>query len=208
MYQHEQPSLYADLAQNNSYSTRNKNVTRQRSHWSLQTVRRTVTASGPLSLSKMLTVPALFNVVNVHEESASPIPLGAGFHNREVPNEKCAFSCAQRTQVTKGRGNCNRNKVSREQLIKTPSCPLPKFCFSLFSSLPNLHTINVSPQSSGHSTPSRMAHQHIVLVLLNPSSKPQDARIPTAFSSQQTRAVGTGRRDPARAGHLPNGITA
>jgi hypothetical protein len=61
-----------------------------------------VAAFGPLSLSRMLTVPALLNVGNIYEESASSmndiirIPLGAGFHNREVLNEKCAFPCAQR----------------------------------------------------------------------------------------------------------------
>jgi len=80
-------------------------------------------------------------------------------------------------------------------MIRTTPCHLPRFYSSLFSSLPDQHTINFTIPSSKHSTPSRISHQCKVLAPFPSSQPPRHPHPHTASSSRHTVTVGTCRRD-------------
>lgn len=83
------------------------------------------------------------------------ISLGAGFHNREVSSEEMRLLlCAKNSGKQREEETAIITKSSKEWMIRTTPCHLPRFYSSLFQTNT---TSNQSP-SSKHSNPSRISH--------------------------------------------------
>lgn len=95
------------------------------------------------------------------------ISIGAGFHNREVSSEEMRLLiCAKNSGKQREEETAIITKSSKEWMIRTTPCHLPRFYSSLFQT--NTPSTSQSP-SSKHSTPSRISHRR----------NPQDTRIHT-----------------------------